>query len=83
MQLNIATNTVHFNYALLFFEESRVLECIRIHFGYVWTGKFDLNTLRADGNIFLAVIILISRNHIHVSSAKEKDPISLESIIQK
>ena len=25
---------------------------IRIRFGFVWTGKFDLNTLRMDGNIF-------------------------------
>ena len=25
---------------------------IRIRFGFVWMGKFDLNTLRMDGNIF-------------------------------
>ena len=25
---------------------------IRIRFGFVWTGKFDLNTLRVNGNIF-------------------------------
>ena len=25
---------------------------IRIRFGFVWTGKFDLNTLSVDGNIF-------------------------------
>ena len=27
-------------------------DTFRIRFGYVWTGKFDLNTLRVDGNIF-------------------------------
>ena len=37
---------------LCFLEESWALEWIRIRFGYVWTGKFDLNTLRVDGNIF-------------------------------
>ena len=34
------------------FEESWALEWIQIRFGYVWMGKFDLNTLRVDGNIF-------------------------------
>ena len=37
---------------LCFLEESWILQRIRIRFGYVWTGKFDLNTLRVDGNIF-------------------------------
>ena len=59
VQLNLAMNTVQFNYAkrrvfcyLCFLEESLVLERTRIRFGYVWTSKFDLNTLRVDGDIF-------------------------------
>ena len=36
----------------IFPEESWVLKWIRIRFGYVWTGKFDLNTIRVDVDIF-------------------------------
>ena len=36
---------------LCFLEESWALKWIRKRFGYVWRGKFDVNTLRVDGNI--------------------------------
>ena len=64
VQLNIATNTVHFNYAklgmlcyLCFLEEFWVLEWIQIRFGHVCEYSFVLVTSIGKQTIFLSSMI--------------------------